>query len=88
MGGARIKFGDDYGFIDGSGVKPCATCGFIAGYQCDWPAGRGKTCDLHLCESHAWPIAEDRHLCPIHRAMFEASGAQAPLKQGRLNLAD
>ena len=39
-------------------------------YLCDWPMGRGKTCDLPLCPGHAREIGEDRHLCPIHHPMW------------------
>jgi hypothetical protein len=37
---------------------------------CDWPMGRGKTCDLPLCPGHAREIGDDRHLCPIHHPMW------------------
>lgn len=37
---------------------------------CDWPMGRGKTCDLPLCPDHAREIGDDRHLCPIHHPMW------------------
>lgn len=39
-------------------------------FLCDWPMGRGKTCDIPLCPSHAREIGDDRHLCPIHHPMF------------------
>lgn len=39
-------------------------------YLCDWPMGRGKTCDIPLCPGHAREIGEDRHLCPIHHPMW------------------
>jgi hypothetical protein len=56
MGGARLPNrgpDDPGGFIDGSGVKACSTCGILAEYLCDFPMGKGKTCDAHLCEDHA-----------------------------------
>jgi hypothetical protein len=37
---------------------------------CDWPMGRGKTCDIPLCSGHAREIGDDRHLCPIHHPMW------------------
>jgi hypothetical protein len=39
--------------ISGPGVKQCSCCAVIAEYLCDWPMGRGKTCDAPLCENHA-----------------------------------
>lgn len=39
-------------------------------FLCDWPMGRGKTCDIPLCPGHAREIGEDRHLCPIHHPMW------------------
>lgn len=39
-------------------------------FLCDWPMGRGKTCDLPLCPGHAREIGDDRHLCPIHHPMW------------------
>ncbi len=55
---ARVLMGDaetgyDWGFMCGPGVKPCAACSALADYQCDYPMGRGKTCDAYLCERHA-----------------------------------
>jgi hypothetical protein len=41
--------------ICGPGVKHCVACTLIAEYQCDWPMGKEKTCDAHLCERHAIP---------------------------------
>jgi len=46
---------DDAVFVCGSWLKeakPCALCGAIAWYLCDYPMGRGKTCDLALCREH------------------------------------
>ena len=45
-------------------------CEHAGDFLCDWPMGRGKTCDLPLCTRHAREIGEDRHLCPIHHPMF------------------
>lgn len=56
-------------------------------YQCDWPMGRGKTCDAILCDDHAFQIAEEKHLCPIHRAIFEATGVMTPIRTEKLRLA-
>jgi hypothetical protein len=47
-----------------------AGCDYAADALCDWPMGRGKTCDLALCEDHAHNIAPERDLCAIHFAMW------------------
>ncbi len=72
-------------FVCGSGVKPCSCCASPAGFLCDYPMGRGKTCDAELCKKHAIPqgprsqrlmiFAEDPegddmlHFCPAHEAI-------------------
>ena len=33
----------------------CA-CGVFAEYLCDYPLGKGKTCDAPLCATHAMPV--------------------------------
>lgn len=61
---------------------PCAAkrddgsrCGQISGYLCDWPVNdQGDTCDAPLCATHANVVADDRHLCPKHKALDQ----QAP----------
>lgn len=45
-------------------------CEYEGDVLCDWPMGRGKTCDLPLCEDHARNIGPERDLCPIHFAMW------------------
>ena len=55
MACAIIEMDSGYGHIRGSGVKACDSCGVLAEYQCDFPMGKGKTCDAHLCEKHAIP---------------------------------
>lgn len=44
--------------------KRCEFCKAWAGFQCDGEVAKGKTCDAHLCETHAHPDGPDRHLCP------------------------
>jgi hypothetical protein len=58
---------------------PCSdpTCGDVGDNLCDWPMGRGKTCDLPLCDDHAREIGENRHLCFIHHPMWvKATGIE------------
>ena len=54
MGGAYIKGPEGRWDVHvcGSGIKACG-CGRYAEYLCDWPLGKGKTCDAPLCEIHA-----------------------------------
>lgn len=48
------------GFISGDdAIQPCSTCHYLAEYLCDWPMGKGKTCDALLCEDHALPLVAD-----------------------------
>lgn len=75
------------GFICGEGIEACGECGVAADYLCDFPMGRGKTCDAVLCDDHAHVIGDDRHLCPIHAAVFKATGALTPLKMTKMEIA-
>lgn len=36
---------------------------------CDYPLGRGRTCDAPLCDRHATRVGEnnDNDRCPIHK---------------------
>jgi hypothetical protein len=86
MGCARLVMADgSTGHICGPGINACVQCGFLAGYQCDYPMGNGKTCDAHLCQDHAISqgfaaaaqlrLFEDPdpetelHFCPTHAAL-------------------
>jgi hypothetical protein len=42
----------------------------VAGFQCDWKTGPGKTCDRWLCGQCAEEVGPDRHLCPEHQAAY------------------
>ena len=50
-----IEFDEDGSphFWCGPGVTPCAECGRWAEFLCDFPTGRGTTCDAPLCDRHA-----------------------------------
>jgi len=43
-----------------------SVCGGISAFQCDWDVGDGKTCDRHLCATHAHEVGKNRHYCPDH----------------------
>lgn len=59
-------------------------CSDVSDYLCDYPVGDGKTCDLSLCQSHAYEVAPDIHYCPSHLELWvkfsESGGAQEALK--------
>lgn len=46
--------------------EPICRCGHIAGLLCDYPIGRGKTCDLPICPKCSVRIRDDVDLCTIH----------------------
>lgn len=52
----------------------CHSCADFGDLLCDWPMGKGKTCDLTMCESHAHDLGDDKHLCEVHFRMFHAAG--------------
>ena len=56
------------------------SCGAASGYQCDYPVSTRKTCDRHLCATHAHEIAPDVHYCPEHFAQWQRAGA--PMQRG------
>lgn len=58
-------------------------CRAPSGYQCDYPVRPGKTCDRHLCVTHAHEVGADVHYCPEHAAQWTRDGAPT---QGALNL--
>lgn len=42
---------------------------------CDWPMGKGKTCDLPLCDVHGREVGENRHFCLVHHRVWQAQTA-------------
>lgn len=53
----------------------CASCRAPSTFQCDWKIGKKgngkpKTCDRHICKSHAQEVAPDKHLCPDHQRAY------------------
>lgn len=59
-------------FICGKLGPHCAHCAAPSGFLCDYPVGKGKTCDAPLCDDHASEIAPELHYCPGHVSMWEA----------------
>jgi len=44
----------------------CAECSDVSENLCDFPVGKDKTCDRHLCHQHSNEIAPDLHYCTAH----------------------
>lgn len=67
----------------GPGVRHDWVCGIDgcaheSEFLCDYPIGKGKTCDIPLCKDHSVKVGSNFHLCPVHAAMFhrEAQGRE------------
>ncbi len=74
------KDGKTIGHICGNFGEHCAECGAIADNLCDYPVGKGKTCDRAICEEHSSPIGVDIHYCPHHSnewKKWKESGGEA-----------
>lgn len=50
--------------------SPHCACGHMADFLCDYPMGRGKTCDLNLCWCCRKHLNNEQDLCQIHFAEF------------------
>lgn len=46
--------------------------------QCDFPIGKGKTCDRYLCTGHAVPQGPNRDYCPGHPGQRDLFSGRAP----------
>jgi len=60
-----IKEKPDVVFACGSGIRPCANCGQVADFLCDYPVGEGKTCDLPICSQCRTHVGK-YDFCPVH----------------------
>lgn len=60
-----IKDTPDKIFVCGKGIRPCANCGQVSDYLCDYPIGEGKICDLPICQQCRTHIGK-YDFCPIH----------------------
>ena len=60
------KAGKQIGHVCGKLGKHCADCAGVSGFLCDFPVGKGKTCDRPMCERHACEIGPDLHYCSTH----------------------
>ena len=55
-------------FMCGSGIVPCASCGQVADYLCDYPVGDGKTCSLPICNECRTHVGQ-YDFCPVHKVI-------------------
>ena len=75
-----------HAFLCGDLGDHCAAekCSDVSTYLCDYPVGDGMTCDLSLCQSHAYEVAPDIHYCPSHLELWvkfsESGGVEKALK--------
>lgn len=62
-----------HAFLCGDLGPHCAAekCADVSGFLCDYPVGNNKTCDLPLCQSHAFETAPDIHYCPGHLILWQ-----------------
>ncbi len=60
-------------FLCGDLGPHCAAekCAAVSLNLCDYPVGDGKTCDLPLCDSHAFEVAPNIHYCPGHLVLWQ-----------------
>lgn len=65
-------------FVCGDVEFPVCACGHAADFLCDYPVGRGKTCDLALCGCCRESIGEERDLCRVHAAQFRGAERVTP----------
>lgn len=57
-------------FICGPKIEACPICGGVSLFLCDYPMGKGETCDIKLCDNCASEVGKNFHLCPVHYAEF------------------
>jgi hypothetical protein len=66
------KTGELIAIVCGRRVRKArCTCSSIAGLQCDWKVGGGKTCDAWICGACAQEVGPNKHLCPEHQRMYK-----------------
>ena len=68
----RMKDGGTM-FMCGNLGPHCAAekCGALGVNLCDYPVGEGRTCDLPICDSHAYEVAPNIHYCPGHLVLWK-----------------
>ncbi|MCX4030371.1 hypothetical protein H0A36_25705 [Endozoicomonas sp. SM1973] len=59
------------GIICGELGPHCSDCLDVCEYLCDFPVGKGKTCDRRLCTTHAHEVGIDLHYCSNHLSEWQ-----------------
>jgi hypothetical protein len=71
-------------FICGDLGPHCADCADVGENLCDYPVGKGKTCDRSICETHSHEIGPNLHYCDTHYkqwlAFRDAGGVRRELE--------
>jgi 3-deoxy-D-manno-octulosonate 8-phosphate phosphatase KdsC-like HAD superfamily phosphatase len=72
------------GHMCGELGKHCADCQDVGDNLCDYPVGKGKTCDRSICEHHSHEVAPNMHYCDQHytewREFRDSGGVKAELE--------
>ena len=55
-------------------------CGHGARFTCDWFKLAEERCGKPLCDKHAKPVGEVKHLCPFHQLQYESWKRRHPEK--------
>lgn len=66
MGCYIVPCEDGKMFMCGDLGPHCADCNDVGENLCDFPVGRGKTCDRSICEIHSHEIGPNLHYCDTH----------------------
>ena len=61
----KDEHGQHVGWLHGR-LGPHCSCGGVTEVLCDFPVGRGKTCDAKLCDHCSHRIGPDLHYCEAH----------------------
>jgi len=59
------------GFMCGDLGPRCLDCGNVSDALCDFPVGRGKTCDRSICTTCSPDVQPDINYCRGHRDEWE-----------------
>lgn len=65
----RDEDGKAVGHLCGRLGQPCQ-CGCVSTKLCDFPVGKGKTCDKRLCEHCSHEIGPDLDYCTAHHKQW------------------
>jgi hypothetical protein len=63
---SKANIGDVSVILCGDFGAHCSDCGAVSDNLCDYPVGKGKTCDRKICDDHSKRVGLDIHYCPTH----------------------